>query len=197
MLPMYRHFVWRILRKGVRQGRVLDLGTGTGLLPIELARAKRCQFQIVGIDLSADMVARAAENARKAGVGDRISFQVADAAIIPFKDRTFDLVVSNASLHHWRDPVAVFDEVQRVVKEDGAFMIRDGRRLPRNLLWRAFLRLVGLVLGMNQKQRQNWLKAIMAGYTSAEVRKFLENSRLKNWRLGTDLMFIDLCIESK
>ena len=132
MLPEYKYFVRKILKKGIKQGSILDIGTGSGLLAIELAKARGCTFDISAIDISHNMIEKARENARKAKVDDSIRFQVATAADIPFPDNSFDLVVSYASLHHWFDPVGVFNEVERVTKDSGYVIIRDNKRVYRN-----------------------------------------------------------------
>jgi len=194
MMPEYKYFVRKIIRKGIRSGRVLDIGTGSGLLAIELARAKGCNFEIIALDISEDMINKARENAVRYGVEDRIQFLKGTAAALPFADDYFDLVVSYASLHHWFKPVAVFDEVARVTKETGQAIIRDNKRVYQNPAWKVVISLGSLF--MNKRHRQNWPKAIMASYTLREVRKLLERSRLSHYRVRSDFVFIDLCIES-
>ena len=49
MIPEYKYFVRKILRRGIKNGRVLDIGTGSGLLAIELAKAKDCNFDIIDL----------------------------------------------------------------------------------------------------------------------------------------------------
>lgn len=194
MLPEYKFFVWKILRRGIRGGRVLDIGTGSGLLAIELARVKGCQFDITAIDISENMIKQAQNNARQYSVGSRIKFMVATAAALPFADESFDLVMSYASLHHWFDPVAVFNEIGRVVKQNGTFIIRDNKRVYQNLLGRTFIWLLSRL--MNKRHRENWPKAILASYTIPEVKQILERSRLKNYHVHSDFVYIDLSVES-
>lgn len=194
MMPEYKYFVWKILRRGIRSGRVLDIGTGSGLLAIELAKAKGGHFDIVAVDISENMVRKAVENARQAGVEDRISFLVSTAAALPFPDDSFDFVLSYASLHHWFEPVTVLDEVARVVKDTGGVMIRDNKRLYQNPFWKGIIWFVSRF--MNKRHRENWPKAILASYTIPEVKEILSRSRLRDYRVSSDFLFIDLCIES-
>jgi len=195
MMPEYKYFVWKILRKGIRSGRVLDIGTGSGLLAIELCKVKGSHFDIIAIDISENMIRKAIENAKWAGVGDRIRFLVSTAAALPFPDDSFDFVISYASLHHWLEPVAVFNEVERVVKETGGLIIRDNKRLYRNPFWKCVIWFISRF--MNKRHRENWPKAILASYTISEVNELISKSRLRDCRVSSDLLFIDLCIESR
>lgn len=194
MMPEYKYFVRKILRKGIKSGRVLDIGTGSGRLAIELAKARGCQFDIVALDISENMIKKARENARHSGVENKIKFLVATAAALPFADNSFDLVISYASLHHWLKPVTVFDEVARVTRETGHAIIRDNRRVYQNPVWRALIWLVSRL--MNKRHRENWPKVILASYTIPEVGDILRRSRLQNYRVSRDFVLIDLCIEA-
>jgi len=194
IMPEYKYFVWKIRRRGIKKGRVLDIGTGSGLLAIELAKAKDCHFDIIGIDISENMIKKARENARQVGIADRVSFVVSTAAALPFTDSSFDLVVSYASLHHWLEPVAVFNEVSRVARETASVIIRDNKRVYHKPFWRSVIWFISRF--MNKRHRENWPKAIMAGYTVPEVKEILSRSTLTDYRVGSDFVFIDLSIES-
>lgn len=193
MLPEYRYFVWKILRRGIKGGRVLDIGTGSGRLAIALAKTRGSHFEIIGLDISPNMLQKAGENARQAGVADKIKFVLANADSLPFPDGYFDLVISYASLHHWLRPALVFKEVWRVVKRGGAVIIRDNRRVYGNPFWEAFIWVISRF--MNRRHRENWPKAIRASYTIPEVKAILDESGLKDYRLGTDFIRFDLCVE--
>lgn len=73
------------------------------------------------------MIERAVERARGAGYGDRVRFVLADATLLPLADRSFDVVVSTLSLHHWADPAGVFAELGRVLRPGGVALIYDLR----------------------------------------------------------------------
>lgn len=194
IMPEYKYFVRKILNRGIRSGRVLDLGTGSGRLAIELAKAKGCNFDIVGLDISAEMLKKAGENARQAGVNGKIKFVLATACRLPFPDRSLDLVMSYASLHHWHSPETTFDEIGRICKENGTIMIRDNRRVYGNLFWETFIRLISLF--QSRQDREKWRQAILASYTIQETKDILEKSSLKNYHIGTDFIKFDISIET-
>ena len=195
MMPEYKYFVHKIMRRGIRSGRVLDIGTGSGRLAIELAKIKGTDFHITGIDVSDDMLDLGRENARKAGVEDRIDFVLGNAADMPFPDGSFDLVISYASLHHWFRPEVVFTESQRVAAHNATIMIRDNRRVYGNKFWEAFI--WTLRLFMNKRHRDNWPGVIRSSYTLPEIVDIVKNSGLKNYQIGTDFITFDLCVEAR
>lgn len=195
IMPEYKYFVWKILHKGIKGGRVLDIGTGSGLLAIELAKSKHGHsFDITGIDISENMLKKAGENARAANVGDRIQFLHCTAADLPFPDSSFDLVISYASLHHWFDPIAVFNEAARVARKTGTIIIRDNKRVYHHPLGKAAIWLASRF--MNKRHRENWPKAILASYTIPEIKELVSKSQLRGCRVSTDFLCIDLSIES-
>jgi len=105
--------------------RVLDVGTGPGLLPMKLATA--CpHLSIDAVDLAPEMIDQARHLAATQEFAS-LTFTVADVARLPFPDATFDLVVSSVSQHHWTDPAAGLREVIRVLKPGGQAWIYDFR----------------------------------------------------------------------
>lgn len=122
MRSIYRRLAGDIAGTAPRDGAVLDVGTGPGVLLVELAR-RRPDLRLTGVDLSPDMVAAAERNARP--FGDRITVRVADVADLPFPDGSFDLVVSSLSLHHWDQPEAAVAQLARVLRPGGQLCIYD------------------------------------------------------------------------
>jgi ubiquinone/menaquinone biosynthesis C-methylase UbiE len=103
-------------------GTILDLGSGTGYLSIEIAR-RSPNLQVYGIDLSRQMVEIARRHAK--GV-ENARFVFGNAAKLPFKDNSVDLVVSTGASHHWKTPRMVVDECHRVLKTGKEAWIYDG-----------------------------------------------------------------------
>jgi ubiquinone/menaquinone biosynthesis C-methylase UbiE len=106
----------------IGKGTMLDLGSGTGYLSIEIAK-EAPSLRVYGIDLSRRMVKIARRHAR--GV-DNARFVFGNAARLPFKDNSIDLVISTGASHHWRMPRLVFEECYRVLKPGGEAWIYDG-----------------------------------------------------------------------
>ncbi|MGD8990024.1 MAG: class I SAM-dependent methyltransferase [Desulfobacterales bacterium] len=122
---------------------ILDIGTGPGYLPIEIAK-RSVNVRIIGIDLSRKLLDMARSNAAIAGLSDRLTFQLGDAGRIEFEDSVFDMVISTGMLHSLKDPVRVIQEVYRVLKASGEAWIFDPARVSGSVdrhKWKASLNL--------------------------------------------------------
>lgn len=108
----------------LRKGTLLDLGSGPGYLPIEVVKRSPL-IKCDGIDLSGRLIKMALVNARKAGVADRLNFEVGNAAKLRFEDESYDMVISTGMLHMLRDPVRMLKECYRVLKQGGEAWIYD------------------------------------------------------------------------
>jgi ubiquinone/menaquinone biosynthesis C-methylase UbiE len=191
MGPVYRRFVKKVARIYAPGRRVLDIGTGSGLLAIELARA-RPDWLITGIDVSEDMLKIARQNAARAGLSDRIDFHKATSAALPFPDGSFVLVTSNASFRLWKEPFKVFKEIARVTAPGGYCLVWDNLRLTALC---PLLGFIGRTMGMNSKQRRLWMQAVRSSYTLGETRSIIKESALKNARVTFIPLFFMLGIE--
>ena len=117
-------FVERVVELGASEGHFLDLGTGPAQIPIFLAQ--RCpQIRITGIDLSVNMLTLGEQHIAEAGLVDRITLQCVDAKDLPYPDQSFDGVISNSIIHHLPNPMAAFQEINRVIRPGGLILIRD------------------------------------------------------------------------
>jgi len=111
-------------------GQALDIGTGNGGVLIKLAM-KYPESNVVGIDSWGkgwDYSKEDCEkNARIAGISDRVQFQKASAADLPFEDEKFDAVVSNFVFHEVRgvNTRDLIFEALRVLKKGGSFSFQD------------------------------------------------------------------------
>jgi ubiquinone/menaquinone biosynthesis C-methylase UbiE len=119
---VYRRLAADLATVAPPDGAVLDVGTGPGVLLVELA-ALRPDLRLTGVDLSADMIAAATRNLEP--LGHRARAHVGDVTSLPFADQSFDLVVSSLSLHHWDHPEAAVPELARVLRPGGRVLVYD------------------------------------------------------------------------
>ncbi|MBN1994422.1 MAG: class I SAM-dependent methyltransferase [Anaerolineae bacterium] len=183
----YRQLARRVVDLGIPPGgKVLDIGTGPGFVAIEIARLLQgTGGQVVGLDMSPAMLTLASENATRAGLNGALTWREGDARAMPFDRGEFDAMVSNDSLHHWTDPLPIFNEIARVVKDNGGYIIHDSRRLeqawPRFFAW-----LIGLTIPGDF--RVHYWNSINSSYTPAELRRILAQSRLAGWQVEEGFM---------
>ncbi|WP_407423483.1 class I SAM-dependent methyltransferase [Methanobrevibacter sp.] len=112
---MYDVLVDEILKSQL--GKILDVGCGNGNLFTFLPDGR---YELFGVDFSENMIIEAKNNCKA-----KASFNVADAERLPFSDDTFDIVVCNASFHHYIHPNTVLEEMHRVLRDGGKVLIGD------------------------------------------------------------------------
>lgn len=101
--------------------RVLDVAAGTGLLASLIARDA---VEVVGTDVTPEMLSLARDRIGKTGQTN-VSFIEADAAALPFAERSFDLVTCRTAFHHFPEPAKVLGEMRRVLREGGRVALED------------------------------------------------------------------------
>jgi len=130
--PLYRGIAADVAAAGLPAGAfVLDVGTGPGRLVRRIV-AGCPQVTVQGVDLSVEMIKRATAEAANLSGAERITFQVADVAALPFEDGSVDLVVSSISQHHWDDPAAGLRDIVRVLRPGAQAWIYDFRPALRH-----------------------------------------------------------------
>jgi ubiquinone/menaquinone biosynthesis C-methylase UbiE len=196
--PVFIRHYWRLSRRPSRgaarwvaakmrklgvppTARVLDVGCGPGWLARFLA-AHFPAMQFVGLDASEPMVMQARQSGEGVPASVSVRFVVGDGCRLPFQSGRFDFVVSGATLHHVADPVAFFDEIDRVLARGGSVIVSDlNRNVPR-LLWP----LVRLADWIERQLRpaavrqltEGFVSSYEAAYSPDEIRAFLRRSRL-------------------
>ncbi|MGI6579160.1 MAG: class I SAM-dependent methyltransferase [Saccharofermentanales bacterium] len=100
-------------------GRLLEVPVGTGILTMPFYQTLP-DADIVCLDYSPDMIARAQEKADKLEIKN-IAFQQGDVGALPFEDESFDTVLSLNGFHAFPDKNAAYRETFRVLKSGGIF----------------------------------------------------------------------------
>lgn len=111
------------------KGTILDVGTGTARIPIELCGREK-SLRVVGIDMSASMLRVGHSNVNSARLMDRIALELIDAKRMPYDNDRFVCVISNSIVHHIPDPAVVLSEAGRVTAPGGTLFFRDLLRPP-------------------------------------------------------------------
>ena len=100
---------------------VLDIGCGPGTITAGLARRAS---QVVGLDMSADMVEAARSHAADCELANA-TFEVGSAYELPWDDNSFDVVYAHQVLQHLSDPIQALREARRVLRPGGLVAVRD------------------------------------------------------------------------
>ncbi len=138
----------RAIAKLVPRGmRVADIGTGTGILALELARAG---VHVIAVDSSSRMLATAEGKLRAHAIAD-VELRRGDASALPLADAEVDAALAHMVLHYIASPAEAVREMARVVRPGGRVVIvdfvadGDGRRHDRDwmrrelgVLWEGF-----------------------------------------------------------
>src|SRR6266508_1331270 len=105
--------------------RVLDIGSGPGLLVAEMAEAVGQSGRVTGLEISDSMLALGRRRCADPAIRDRVGFGKADAVALPFPDGTFDAAVSTQVYEYVADLKAAFAELHRVLRPGGRALIID------------------------------------------------------------------------
>jgi len=165
-----RLFVADLLAASPPQGEILDLGTGTAQIPIELCRRSPAA-RVLAVDAAAHMIEVARRNVARAGLSDRIRLERIDAKRLPYGDGTFAAAISNSIVHHVPRPRDVLAEAWRVVAPGGLIFFRDLLRPDDEAALRRLLD--AYAAGANQHQRQMLADSLHAALTVEEIRQIV------------------------
>ena len=191
----YKHFAEFILDDlNLKDySRVLEIGPGPAWISIIIVK-KNPTIQLTGLEISKDMIRVANQNVKDEKVEDNIKFVNGNAKNMSmFEDQFFDAVITHDSLHHWEEPLQIFNEIARVLKNDGVLCIGDGRR-DIGIGAKIIFNLAKLFI--SKQISYYWKTSIIAGYTPSEVRDMLDQTDLKGrYEIKADLF--DIVIHNK
>ena len=192
----YKNFIEFIVEKLKlkNNSRVLEIGPGPGWITILLAQ-KDPTLEIIGLEISQDMIRAANQNKKEEGVENNIEYVLGTAEDMScFEENSFDAVISHDSLHHWENPEKIFNEIARVLKDDGILCIGDGRR-DLGLGAKVIFNLAKLVISKTMSFW--WKSSIMASYTPEEARTLLDKTDLRDrYEVKADLFDLTITTNS-
>jgi ubiquinone/menaquinone biosynthesis C-methylase UbiE len=156
--------------------RLLEVGSGSGILCRMLAPQLQPGGWMMGVDISPEMTAEARKYTLSEGISSGITFETGKAEALPYPDASFDGAIAARLLLHVTDPDAVLREMKRVVKPGGRVVVMDwdfdtvtvdhpDQELSRRLLhWRNDHH-----GGNNWSGRQLWRRMQTAGLQNLSV----------------------------
>lgn len=161
---------------GPQSGIVLDAGTGTARIPIIICQ--QCpQWQIIGIDLAQNMLLIGSKNVEHAGLQKQIALELVDSKQLPYPDGQFEMVISNSLIHHLPNPQPFLLEIKRVLKPNGAILIRDLIRPADEATMDAMVDSIGTEY--NEHQKMLFRDSLHAAFTVDEVNELVQKAGLE------------------
>ena len=197
--------VWRRRVVGevrrAKPGRILDVATGTGDLAIAMARRIR-DVQVLGVDLSEQMLAVARRKIEARGLDGRIVLDRGDAERLAVADASVDVATVAFGVRNFGDLGAGLRELARTIKPGGKVVILEFSR-PRNRVFRALYefysykilpRIGGLV--SRDKRAYEYLPASVGEFPAPEefmammARAGFRNCRARSQSFGIAQIYI-------
>ena len=161
---------WQSQSDNSDEGQILDLGTGTAQIPIELA-SRDSRFNVLAVDLSENMLTLAGKNIAAAGLSRQIHLERVDAKRLLYASCSFAAVMSNSIVHHIPEPAGVLREACRVLRDGGVIFVRDLLRPNDDATVR---HLVGTYAAdANEHQRQLFEASLRAALSLDEIRRIV------------------------
>ncbi len=168
-------FAQRVIDVGPQSGLILDAGTGTARIPILICQ--QCpQWQIIGIDLAQNMLLIGSKNVEQAGLQKQIALEIVDSKHLPYQDGYFEMVISNSLVHHLPEPLPFFLEIKRVLKPNGAILIRDLIRPANAAITNAMVDSIGK--NYDEHQKTLLRDSLHAAFTLDEVNEIVQKAGL-------------------
>jgi len=133
-LIVYQALAQKIIEEcNIVEGLCVDIGSGVGMLGIQLA--KLTQLEVLLLDVDKKALIGSLKNAEHFKVKGRVSAIRADVHNLPFKSNSINLIVSRGSIPFWKDHVKAFREIYDALVGGGRAFIGGGltRNLPENV----------------------------------------------------------------
>jgi ubiquinone/menaquinone biosynthesis C-methylase UbiE len=155
----------------IRGARVLDIGCGIGGIDLLLAESYGAA-SVLGIDVEAANIERAARRARRRGLADRVAYRLIAEGPLPFPAASFDVVFSKDAIIHIPDKEALFADIARILGRDGSFIASDWLRVddgPPSPQMQRYIGLEGLSFAMASPARYRQAMAA-AGFHDIDIK---------------------------
>ena len=186
---LLRLVIIRELKKYNPHGVLADVGCGPGYLIANMAESFP-SLSIIGVDISEEMGKRTLENISRLGLSKKVGFRCGDIQELPFEDNSLDFVISTLSLHHWSEPKRAIQEINRVLKPKGQFLIFDLRRDSRRLIFWILRFAQKFVIPSAMMRMNEPTNSFLASYSPTELDTLMSGSSVDEWKVKPGLFWV-------
>jgi SAM-dependent methyltransferase len=119
---------------GICEPTILSLGCGYGGVELEIAKALKPRYQMTAVDLNPGILAKGRVEAQANGLN--IRFLPLDLNFVEIREKSFDLIIAHASLHHLLNLEHLFSQIHRGLKDRGRLIVQDIIGKTQVLFWK-------------------------------------------------------------
>ena len=142
------------ISRSLNPKRILDVATGTADIAIALTKIKNCE--IIGMDLSSNMLDIGDKKIKDLGLQQSVILEIGDVENLKYNDNYFDVVTVGYGVRNFENLKKSLDEIYRVLKKNGTLIILE-TSVPKNKIIKLFynfftkfyVKLIGLLLSKN------------------------------------------------
>jgi len=154
-------------------GKLLEIGPGPAYVSIEIAK-RLPKVEIIGLEISDTMIEIAKKNAKEHEVSEKITLKKGDASKMPLEDSEFDFVITSGSLHHWKKPIEVINEISRLLKPGCKAFISDLRKDAPERNIKEFANKIDSKL-----MRWGLMHSFREGYTAKQIENMIKTTNFQ------------------
>ena len=185
--------IWRKMAaeeaiSGIGGYKILDVATGTGSIAIDIARkAERAKkrVEIVGVDFNPDMIKIAEDKIKKKKIKN-ICFKIEDAMDLGEPGCAYDVVTAGFLLRNVDDTEVFAEELRRILKKNGKFILLEMGR-PQNKLLNIFFKsyffIIRLVGSLIDEKAYDWLTYSILAFDRKKMMDILKEKEFKDLKI--------------
>ena len=173
------------ISKSLNPKRILDVATGTADIAIALSKIKNCE--IIGMDLSPNMLDVGDKKIKELGLQQSVILELGDVENLEYNDNHFDVVTVGYGLRNFENLKKSLDEIYRVLKKNGTLIILETSvpknkiiKLVYNFFTKFYVKLIGLLLSKNFKAYSYLQKSALNFPHGDEFINILKKSKFTN-----------------
>ena len=173
------------ISKSLNPKRILDVATGTADIAVALTKIKNCE--IIGMDLSSNMLEIGQKKIKELHLHKNVKLELGDVENLKYDSNFFDVVTIGYGVRNFENLKKSLDEIHRVLKENGTLIILETSvptnciiKIAYNIFTKIYVRLIGRVFSKNYKAYSYLQQSAYNFPHGKEFIKILKNSNFIN-----------------